>query len=64
MKKYEYRTEFIDVKESNFNLAVDMKRLEDRLNEVGSKGWKLCTTIKDTLVPSHLILVFEREVGG
>lgn len=64
MKKYEYRTVFYDAKKGLLNLAVDMEGLENKLNDVGSKGWKLCTTVKEDLQPHRLILIFEREVSG
>ena len=40
-----------------------MQRLEDKLNDVGSKGWKLCTIIRENLLYDW-ILIFEREVSG
>jgi len=61
MKKYEYKTVFYAAKEKGlFNSGIDIKQLEQELNYFASEGWKLCTTLNETLI-HDLVLIFERE---
>jgi len=65
MKQYEYKTEFYNAKEKGmFSIGVDMSGLERKLNELGSIGWELCTTLPEPMGPQQVILIFKREMSS
>ncbi|MDB4097443.1 hypothetical protein N9546_01210 [Flavobacteriaceae bacterium] len=60
MKKYDFKVELIDVFSGALSVSVD-KKLESILNEYGSEGYELVSSVQYKM-SSKYAFVFQKEV--
>lgn len=63
MKKFEYR--MLDTNNSIFK-GIDYKELNERLNQLGSQGWEVVSTVSITTggQTTSLLTTLKRELPG
>lgn len=62
MKRFEYKT--IEVLTSGFFAKMEMKETDDTLNDLGSQGWELVSTVPCITgsTTQRIYYTFKREI--